>query len=150
MQKENKNQLKIRQATPKDWNKILPLLKQLYHNDIGPNMKNTFNELTKNKQNLILIAEQNQTITGALIANYYLDLDWEAKTAKLQAIIVHKKHRNKSIGTKLFQQFHKHAKQHKCKAITLRVNRKNKTAALFYEKLNFTKAETNEYTLELP
>jgi ribosomal protein S18 acetylase RimI-like enzyme len=142
-------QLTIRKATPKDWNKILPLFKQLYHDDIGPNLKNTFTKLTKNNENITLIAEQNQKLLGALIANYYMDLDWEGKTAKLQAIIVDQKHRNKGIGKKLLQHLLTQAKQNNCRAITARVNRKNKIARLFYEKLDFEEARTNEYTLEL-
>ena len=141
--------LKIRKATPKDYDKILPLFTQLYHGDIGPNLKETFTNLTKNKENTILIAEQNKKPLGTLIANNYMDLDWEGKTAKLQAIIVDQKYRNKGIGKKLLQHFQTQAKTNGCRAITARVNRKNKNAQLFYEKLNFTQAETNEYTLEL-
>jgi len=142
-------QLKIRKATPEDYAKILPLFKQLYHGDIGPNLKNTFTNLTRSRESHVSVAEQNQKLVAALIANYYLDLDWEGKTAKLQAIIVDEKHRNEGIGKKLLHHFQTQAKNNKCQAITARVNRKNKTARLFYETLNFTQAETNEYVLQL-
>jgi len=141
--------LKIRKATLQDWSKTLPLFKQLYHGDIGPNMRKAFTTLTKDSENCVLVAEQNKELIGAIIGNYYLDLDWEDKTAKLQAIIVNEKHRNKGIGKKLFQHFLTETKKHKCRAITLRVNQKNEIASNFYEKLNFTKAETKEYILEL-
>jgi ribosomal protein S18 acetylase RimI-like enzyme len=140
--------LKIRQATPSDWNKILPLFKQLYHGDIGPNLQKTYQSLTKNREACVLIAEQNTKPVGALIANYYLDADWEGKIAKLQAIIVDEKHRKQGIGKKLFHSFLKHARNNGCIATTLRVNEKNKDAQLFYEKLHLTKAETQEYIIE--
>jgi len=83
------------------------------------------------------------------LANYYLDLDWEGKTAKLQAIIVDKKHQNQGIGRKLIQQFLTQAKENNCQAVTARVNRKNKKANNFCKKQNFEESETNEYILEL-
>jgi len=108
-----------------------------------------FIKLTQNKESITLIAEQNQKFLGALLANYYLDLDWEGKPAKLQAIIVDKKHQNQGIGRKLIQQFLTQAKENNCQAVTARVNRKNKKANNFYKKQNFEESETNEYILEL-
>jgi ribosomal protein S18 acetylase RimI-like enzyme len=143
------DKLTIRQATPKDWKKILPLFTQLYHGDIGPDLKKVFTTLTTSKKNSVLIAEQNEKAVGALIGSYYLDIDWEGKIAKLQAIIVDKKHQGKGIGKKLFHHFQTQAKGNNCRAITARVNRKNKQARGFYEKLNLEEAETNEYILEL-
>lgn len=145
MQKEPK----IRQAIPQDWNKILPLFIQLYHGDIGPNLQEVFAYLTGSKENCVLVAEQNEKLVGSVIGNYYIDLDWEGKTAKLQAIIVDKKHRNQGIGKKLLHHFLTQAKENNCRAVTARVNRKNRKASNFYERLNFEEAETSEYILEL-
>jgi ribosomal protein S18 acetylase RimI-like enzyme len=149
MPEKTKNNLTIRHATAKDWDKILPLFEQLYHGDIGPDLRKVFVHFTRDKESLVLIAEQNKKPVGTLVSNYYTDIDWEGKTAKLQAIIVDKKHRNKKIGKKLLQNLLTEAKKHNCKAITSRVNRKNKTARLFHEKLNFEKTQTNEYILQL-
>lgn len=141
--------LKIRQATSHNWEKILPLFTQLYHGDIGLNLQKTFTHLSKSKQTCALVAEQDEKLVGSVIGNYYIDLDWEGKTAKLQAIIVDEKHRNRRIGKKLFQHFLIQAKENNCRAISARVNRKNRKASNFYETLNFEEAKTNEDILEL-
>jgi ribosomal protein S18 acetylase RimI-like enzyme len=86
---------------------------------------------------------------GTIIGNYYVDLDWEGKIAKLQAIIVDEKHQNQGIGKKLLQHFHAQAKENNCRTITARVNRKNRKARNFYKKSKFEEAGTNEHIVEL-
>lgn len=144
-----KDELKIRQATPEDWEKTLPLFTQFYHDDIGPDLRKVFDVLATSKEDSILIAEQDKKPLGVLIGSYHLDIDWEGKIAKLQAIIIDQKHRNQGIGRKLLQCFLTQAMENNCRAITARVNHKNLQATIFYEKLNFEKAETSEYMLEL-
>ena len=141
--------LKIRLATGEDWENILPLFVQLYHGDIGPNLQKVFVRLTKGKDGCVLVAEWDEKLVGLIIGNYYMDLDWEGKTAKLQAIIVNKKRRNRGIGRKLLSRFLTQAKENNCRAVTARVNRKNRKANNFYERLNFKDAGTAEYILEL-
>lgn len=149
MLKEGNNELTIRQAIPEDWGKILPLFEQLYHGDIGPDLRKIFAILARSKESSVLIAEQNEKPVGVLVGSYHLDIDWEGKIAKLQAIIIDEKHRNRGVGKKLLSHFLTQTKENNCRAITLRVNQKNRGARLFYEKLNFSKAETDEYILEL-
>jgi ribosomal protein S18 acetylase RimI-like enzyme len=108
------NELKIRQATTKDWRRTLPLFVRLYPGDIGPDLRKVFTILAMSKESLVLIAEQNQGSVGALVGNYYLDIDWEGKIAKLQAIIVDEKHQNRGIGKKLLQHFLTYAKKNNC------------------------------------
>lgn len=141
--------LAVRNAMPDDFDRCFPLLEQLYHGDIGINVKEVFNKLVKNKRSCVMMAEQCGKTLGVLIGSYYLDIDWEDMVAKIQALIVEDKHRNKGIGKRLVQQFLERAKQKGCRAVTSRVNRKNQTARLFHEKLGFEEAETYEYILEL-
>lgn len=140
--------LEIRQATPEDWEKTSPLFEQLYHGDLGPDLRKVFTILATNIEGSVLIAEQDKKTIGVLVGSYYLDLDWEGKIAKLQAIIVDRKHQNQGIGRKLLKHFLKQAKEKNCRAIIARVNRKNRGSD-FYEKLDFEEAGTSEYMLEL-
>ena len=139
----------VRNATPDDFDRCFPLLEQLYHGDIGSNFKEAFNKFARGKGSCIVIAEQHGKTLGVLIGSYYLDIDWEGKVAKIQALIVEEKHRKEGIGKKLVQRFIEKAKQDGCRAVRSRVNRKNKNACLFHEKLGFWEAETYEYVLEL-
>ncbi len=69
--------------------------------------------------------------------------------AKIQALIVEEKHRREGIGEELAQRFIEKAKQNGCRVVKSRINRGNKKACLFHEKLGFWQAETYEYILEL-
>jgi len=143
------DRLEIRRAAPDDWQGILPLFEQLYHGDIGPDLRNVFTTLVTHRENCILVAEKNRKLVGTLVGTFHLDMDWEGKIAKLQAIIVDKPHRRHGIGRILYQQFLSYAKRHHARAITARVNRRNREAIVFYEKLAFAKTETIEYTLDI-
>lgn len=141
--------LTVRSATPDDFDSCFPLLEQLYHGDIGRNFKEVFNKLARSRKDCVIMAEQHGNTLGVLIGSYYLDVDWEGKVAKIQALIVEEKHRKKGIGKKLVQYFVEKAKQNRCRAVNSRINRKNKNACLFHKKLGFWEAETHEYILEL-
>lgn len=148
MSKES-GKLTVRDATPDDLDRCFPLLEQLYHGDIGSNFKEVFNKFARGKRSCVIMAERHGRTLGVLIGSYYLDIDWEGKVAKIQALIVEEKHRKKRIGKKLVQHFTQKAKQNGCRAVRSRINRKNKNACLFHEKLGFWEAETYEYILEL-
>ncbi len=146
---EKSGKLTVRDATPDDFNRCFPLLEQLYHGDVGCNFNEVFNKLARSKRSSVLMAEQRGKTLGVLIGSYYLDIDWEGNVAKIQALIVEEKHRKKGIGKKLVQHFIQKAKQNGCRAVRSRINRENKNACLFHEKLGFWEAETYEYILEL-
>jgi ribosomal protein S18 acetylase RimI-like enzyme len=76
-----------------------------------------------------------------------MDIDWEGKTARIEAIIVDEKHRRTGIGKRLTHHFFTLAKGQACKAVKSRVNTKNRTAQKFHESLGFERADTYEYNL---
>jgi GNAT superfamily N-acetyltransferase len=146
---EESGKLIVRNATPDDFERCFALLEKLYHGDIGCSFKEVFNRFARGKGSCVIVAEQHGKTLGVLIGSYHLDIDWESKVAKIQALIVEEKHRRKGIGRRLVEHFRQKAKQNGCCVIRSRVNRKNKNACLFHEKLGFWKAETYEYILEL-
>jgi len=86
---------------------------------------------------------------GVLAGSYHLDIDWEGRTAKIDAIIVNGAYRRKGIGRALAKQFIVMTKRKNCKAVKSRINTKNVIAQKFHEVLRFTKADTYEYFLDL-
>lgn len=114
-------------------------------------LRNVFTTLATHKESRILVAEQGKELIGALVCTFYLDMDWEGegKVAKLQAIIVDEHERRHGIGGKLYKHFLTYAKRHNARAITARVNQRNKEAMAFYQKFAFTKAETAELIIEI-
>jgi len=77
-----------------------------------------------------------------------LDIDWEGRIARIDALIVDEACRKRGIGSKLVSQFIALAERKNCRAVKSRINRKNVVAQRFHESLGFTKANTYEYFLD--
>jgi len=145
---EKGEKLTVRCGTPEDFERCLPLFEEFYHGDIGDNFKEVFDSFTRREKGCVLIAEHREVV-GILVGSYHLDIDWEGKVAKIQALIVERKHRKKGIGKKLVNHFLHKARKEGCCAVVSRVNRKNQVACSFHEKLGFKEAGTYEFLLEL-
>lgn len=144
----NRQSTIIRTAKTNDYADCLPLFETLYHGDIGPNFKQTFENFVNNDNGSVLLAEQFNKVIGVLVGSYHLDIDWEGYTAKVDALIVDKTFRKQGIGKRLMCHFITTAKGKKCRAVKSRINRKNVAAQKFHRSLGFTEAETYEYFLD--
>jgi len=138
----------IRTAKTNDYSDGLPLFETLYHGDIGPDFKQTFENFVNSEDGVIMLAERSNKVIGILVGSYHLDIDWEGRIAKIDALIVDEAYRKKGIGKKLAQRFITMAKRKQCKAVKSRVNRENVVAQKFHESLGFTEANTYEYFLD--
>jgi|SRR5271157_2693201 len=138
----------IRKARVDDYSRCLPLLTSLYHGDIGADFKNTFEGFITGDSGIVLLAQFQGQVVGVLIGSWQMDIDWEAKTARIDAIIVDKKKRRAGIGKQLAHSFITQAEGQKCKAVKSRVNRKNEGAQKFHKNLGFLRADTYEYVLD--
>ena len=138
----------IRMAQMSDYSTCLPLFRTLYHGDIGPDFKQTFENFVNSEDGVIMLAEQSSKVIGILVGSYHLDIDWEGRIAKIDALIVEEAYRKKGIGKKLVQRLITMARRKKCKAIKSRINRKNVVAQRFHNSLGFAEAETHEYFLD--
>lgn len=139
----------IRMAQTSDYSTCLPLFRTLYHGDIGPDFKQTFENFVNSEDGVIMLAERSSKVIGVLIGSYHLDIDWEGRIAKIDALIVEEAYRRKRIGKKLVQRFITMARRKKCKSIKSRINRKNVVAQKLHKSLGFTEADTYEYFLDL-
>ena len=144
-----KKPARIRIAEINDYATCLPLFETLYHGDIGSDFRETFEDYINRGDGLILLAECPNKAIGVLVGSYHLDIDWEGRIAKVDALIVHEAHRKKGIGKKLLRHFIKLSKAEKCKAVKSRINRGNTIAQKFHKSLGFTEAKTYEYFLDL-
>jgi ribosomal protein S18 acetylase RimI-like enzyme len=138
----------IRKARVDDYFQCLPLLTSLYHGDVGADFKKTFENFITSDSGLVLLAQSQGEVVGVLIGSWQMDIDWEGKTARIDAIIVDEKHRRTGIGKQLAHYFITQAEGQKCKAVKSRVNRKNEGAKKFHENLGFAIANTYEYVLD--
>jgi ribosomal protein S18 acetylase RimI-like enzyme len=140
--------IRIRTAKLDDYFACLPLLTLLYHGDIGPDFKHTFENFLNHKDCIVLLAEHSNKVIGILVGSYHVDIDWEGRIATIDAVIVDEDFRRMEIGKRLVLFFVAKAGKKHCKAIKSRVNRKNKIAQNFHKNLGFTKANTYEYILD--
>jgi ribosomal protein S18 acetylase RimI-like enzyme len=121
----------------------------LYHGDIGPNFKRTFEAYVRDDACVVLIAERSSKVVGILVGSFHADMDWEGKIAKIDALIVHSDFRKTGIGRRLMLHFIKKTQRKGCKAVTSRINRRNNVAQVFHKALGFSEAYTYEYVLDL-
>lgn len=138
--------VKIRTGEMDDYSCCLPLFTRLYHGDIGSDFRQTFEDYVR--EGIVLLAENSGKLVGLLVGSHHLDIDWEGKTAKIDAIIVYQANQKKGIGTKLVKHFISLSRREQCKAVKSRVNTENIVAQKFHESLGFTKANTYEYFLD--
>ena len=143
------DRITIRSAKVSDYSRCLPLLTSLYHGDIGADFRKTFESYIMGDDNMVLLARSREGIVGILIGSYRVDIDWEGKTAGIDAIVVSEKHRRTGIGEQLVNRFVNLAQREGCKAVKSRVNKKNGEAQRFHESLGFFRADAYEYTLDL-
>lgn len=138
----------IRMAQTSDYSKCLPLFRTLYHGDIGPDFKQTFEDFVNSEDGVIMLAERSSKVIGVLVGSHHLDIDWEGRITKIDALIVEEAYRKEGIGKKLVQHLVTIARRKQCKAIKSRINRKNIVAQEFHKSLGFTEADTYEYFLD--
>lgn len=122
----------------------------LYHGDIGTGFRKTFVSYVRDDDCIVLLAQSRREVVGILIGSYQMDIDWEGRTARIDAIVVSEKHRRTGIGRQLVNRLIKLAQKRGCKAVKSRVNRKNGVAQGFHANLGFSRADTYEYVLGLP
>lgn len=137
----------VRLAKISDYSACLPLFKLLYHGDIGQGFKNVFPDYTK--EGAILLARTSGKLVGMLVGSCNLDIDWEGRVARIDAVVVDENYRMRGIGKMLVKRFIEAAQKKNCKAVKSRINVRNVISQKFHEELGFSRADTFEYVLEL-
>lgn len=140
---------RLRLAEMGDFAACLPLFSLLYHGDIGPDFKSTFERFIDSKDCTVLLAEHSNNVIGILVGSYRLDIDWEGNIARIDALIVDKAFRRMGIGSRLVSFFVDKSRNDGCKAIKSRINIENVIAQSLHQSLGFERANTYEYFLNL-
>jgi ribosomal protein S18 acetylase RimI-like enzyme len=126
-------QLKIRKATMKDFDKIYSLSDELLGNPIG-NRKMFFRMALNNKNYLCLVAELNKEVVGFIDMWSFPDVSHGAYLAQLQNLIVTKKLRGRGIATKLVKETIKIFKTKNYHELHIWTQKDNKVAIGMYKR----------------
>ena len=138
----------IRNAKINDINQIIPLMLQVSEMHYSER-KDIFKEKGVEKIKLelkcslennenILVAEENNNIVGVVILKIKIVREHinliDRKVIWINELVVDEKLRGKGIGTKLFNETKKYAKNNKCDAVELNCWEFNEKALRFYER----------------
>lgn len=133
------SQLIIRPANAQDMPFVLDLIKELALYENAPEqVKNTVEQLTEDGFGTIpafacFVAEEQNKIVG--FALYYISYStWRGKCIYLEDLCVTESHRKKGVGTKLFDEVLKIAKEQNMKRLSWQVLEWNIPAIEFYKK----------------
>jgi ribosomal protein S18 acetylase RimI-like enzyme len=106
--------------------------------DLLPAYSAAFDEMSKNPDNRILVAEQGGQIVGSLQIVYVPGLSRQgAKRAIIESVRVSSKARGQNIGTLLMKEAIAQAKAAGCKLVQLTSDKRRTRAHLFYRRLGF-------------
>jgi len=132
---------KIRVGTEADLPRVLELVKELAVYEKAPNeVEVTLPEMLnwgfgKDKIFEFFVAEDAHTIVGIALY-YYKYSTWKGKCLFLEDIIITESHRRYGLGTKLFDEVVKVAKEGKVRRMEWQVLEWNEPAINFYKKYN--------------
>lgn len=129
------NNVKICKMTLEDLYRISDILISDF-DDFWP--VNTLEQELKSENSYYLVAKINNEIVG------FAGIKMVLNEADIMNIVTRKNYRNHGIGSILFQEILKYAKQKSIEKLTLEVNENNHTAIHIYEKYGFKKIATRK------
>ena len=133
--------IKIRRGVEKDLPEVLALVKELAVYERAPNgVEVTLQEMQnwgfgKDKIFEFFVAENENKIVGISLY-YYKYSTWKGKCLFLEDIIVTEEFRRYGLGSKLFNEVARVAKQQKVRRMEWQVLEWNESALNFYKKYN--------------
>jgi GNAT superfamily N-acetyltransferase len=97
-----------------------------------------FDEMAKEPNNRLLVAEQNGELVGTLQITFIRGLSRKgAKRAQIEAVRVASNHRGKGLGHEIFVAAIELARKEGCSLVQLTTDKKRADAHRFYEQLGF-------------
>ena len=106
--------------------------------DLLPAYGAAFDEMAKNPDNRIIVAEQDGQIIGSLQIIFIAGLSRQgAKRAIIESVRVSSKARGQNIGTLLMKEAIAQARAAGCKLVQLTSDKRRTRAHLFYRRLGF-------------
>lgn len=143
--------IKIRNATTKDFQAILSLIKEhAIFSKSQEKVTNTVDQMQKDKALFKCLVAENQKNEIIGIAIYYITYSsWVGKSIYLDDLYIKKEFREKGIGSAFMNRIIETAKKTNCNRIRWHVLKWNKAAIDFYKKQGAITAEEDLITYDL-
>ncbi len=91
-----------------------------------------------NNQELVVVNNENNEVIGTFQLSFIPYITYQGGTrAQIEAVRIHKDHRNSGLGTEMFQWAIARAKERKAHVLQLTTDKKRPQALKFYESLGF-------------
>ncbi len=138
--------LKFRQATREDLPKIVQMLaddflgkqRERYENPLPESYVKAFEEIEADKNNELIVAENDGEIVGALQITFTPSISFRGgKRATVESVRVDEKYRGCGIGKELMLWVIERARRENCHILQLTTNSERTDAHRFYENLGF-------------
>lgn len=136
----------IQDYAPLYFPQLYRLLSDVYNSDITEAELET-NYCGEDRQ--IILAIQDSNTVGCAFLNYINDYIRKRKTVFVTYVAVDTEFRHQGIGTKLFDEIEKRARNKACDAIELTSADFRTDAHAFYYSINFTRKKTTVFIKEM-
>lgn len=140
------NKLKFRQATREDLPKIVQMLaddflgkqRERFANPLPESYIKAFEEIEADKNNELIVAENDGEIVGALQITFTPSISFQGgKRATVESVRVDEKYRGCGIGKEIMLWAIERARRENCHILQLTTNSERTDAHRFYENLGF-------------
>jgi GNAT superfamily N-acetyltransferase len=141
-----KVKINIRKATPKDVATIVQLLAQdelgklreSYQIPLPEQYYRAFEEINRDKNNYLLVAEEGDTIIGTLQLTIIPYLTYQGgKRALIEGVRVNQSYRGQGIGKQMIEWAIQKSRELSCHLIQLTTDKKRPESLEFYKKIGF-------------
>lgn len=144
-------EISFRKATRDDIAEIVRLLaddflgrqREKYEHPLPQNYYDAFEEIDKDENNELVVAELDGEIVGTLQLTYIPSISFQGrKRAQIESVRIDSRHRGKGLGHKLFEWAIERAREKNCHVVQLTTNDDRRDAHRFYHKLGFVSSHT--------
>ncbi|MDU6536433.1 GNAT family N-acetyltransferase [Mixta calida] len=129
--------MNIRPAQPEDRFALISLLNELGYGNTDSFMDRRLRQLTDHPDEVLLVAEDRQTVLGFLSLHFILQLALEGDFARISYFCIAEGERSKGLGQHLLQYAEQLARERGCDRLEVHCHEKRIKANQFYARENY-------------
>jgi N-acetylglutamate synthase-like GNAT family acetyltransferase len=127
----------IRDAYSSDAEALVALIRHLGYPASADAVRERVERLWSSEADRLVVAELDGEIVGLASLHTSLSIAYDGQAAKLSAIVVDERHRQRGIGRALVEEMEREAKRRGCCLVFLTTAGRREDAHAFYERMGF-------------